>query len=253
MSEDKKSKSQLHELLAVESELETRHKNAISVAKERFSKPSLFIGANKSLKLFEDTDMETPCENQHLEFTVNQVVNQALSHTENYLNAVYQKEASNQNATADIEVDGKIICENLPATFLLGLETKLKLVRELFQNIPILQQGIEWEKDEQVGEDIYKTTHPEKKYKTRRTFRHKVLYEATKEHPAQIEKWEESENIGIYTTELISGMLSVADKTNYLDRIDKLIQAVKSARMRANQVEVVKNKVAYKLINYILG
>ena len=79
----------------------------------------------------------------------------------------------------------------VPATLLLGLESRLKMVRDVYAEIPTLPPGGKWVKDTNEGNDIYFNENIETRFKTAKTFVHKVLYEATKEHPAQIEKWEE--------------------------------------------------------------
>jgi hypothetical protein len=83
--------------------------------------------------------------------------------------------------------------------------------------------------------------------------KHKVLYDATEEHPAQLETWSEDIPIGKFTETLWSGMLSPAEKSAKLGRIDKLLRAVKKARQRANAVDVVDVTIGKELFNYIEG
>ncbi|MGK0291190.1 MAG: hypothetical protein ACI86H_002657 [bacterium] len=124
-----------------------------------------------------------------------------FEHIVHYLDVVLQKERTNQEARADIIVDGVTLAKEVPATFLLGLETKIRQWKTLLEEIPTPAQGIAWEKDETRGDGIYKMAHPEKKFRTGKTYKSKVLYEATEKHPAQIKEWEEAENIGMYITE----------------------------------------------------
>ena len=246
-------KSQLHELLAVESELEGRYKIVLDETRKIFKdKPNLFQGYHKTLELFEETDIDTPEEHQKLEITVAEKLKYTFDSAVQYFDAILQKESTNQVATADIDIDGEVIATNLPATFLLNMESKLKAVREMIALIPTLQVGIEWVEDEKAQKGVWKSKHPDKKYKTTKTFAHQILYEATKEHPAQIEKWEETKNIGMYITKHESGMITSRRKHEYLDKIDKLIHAVKKARQRANSTEIIKTNVAQKMFDYIM-
>jgi hypothetical protein len=80
---------------------------------------------------------------------------------------------------------------------------------------------------------------------------HKVLYEATDKHPAQIEKWEEQVAVGKYVTNVQCGMLSPADKSTLLGRCDRLIQAVKKARMKANMVDVVDQSIGKEIFSFV--
>lgn len=246
--------SKLHELLAVESDLENIYKTMLTETQNAFSKkPHLFFGYEKHLENFNEDQIETPREYQEITTTVNDKLDYTNKHIIKYFDAVLQKELTNQQAFADIIIDGIVIATNMPTTFLLGLESKLKNVRNLYDAIPTLPPGIAWENDNMKGENIFKMTHPEKKYKTAKTFRHKILYEATEHHPAQIEKWEENENIGMYITDKWCGFITPLEKSLLLKRLDKLIRAIKQARQRGNNKEVVKNNIGEIFFNYVMN
>lgn len=169
-----------------------------------------------------------------------------------YYDAVLQKDSTNQKAVADLVVGDKTIGKDLPATFLLGLETKLKGIRDVVSSIPTLAPGLNWELDEQKGEGVFKAKDVEV-FKTAKTFKAVVLYEAIDKHPAQVEKVEETINTGKYITTKWSSALSPADKSKLLNKVDNLIQATKVARQRANKQEVVKKEVGKNLVDYILS
>ena len=48
-------------------------------------------------------------------------------------------------------------------------------------------------------------------------------------------------------------MLSPAQKSQLLKRVDKTIETVKKARMKANEVKVVESRIAEDIMDYILG
>ena len=48
-------------------------------------------------------------------------------------------------------------------------------------------------------------------------------------------------------------MISPAEKSALLGRIDKLIQATKKARQQANAAEVVNREIGRKIMDYING
>ena len=77
------------------------------------------------------------------------------------------------------------------------------------------------------------------------------MYDATKEHPAQVESITTDVAIGKITVNNWSGMLSPAQKSILLGKIDTLIRAVKKARQRANTTEVVKVNIGDKLFDFI--
>jgi len=248
------AKPKLHELLAVESDAEGVAKNVSREAIVTFTKRvEHFSGHHRTLKLFEDTgeDMSAHEQRKELDTTVADKLSYMEGQLSKYWDVVYQKERANQTAVADIVVEGKTIATNVPATYLLGLEKKLQQYREVCFNIPTLSPGINWVPDPSIGVNVYRAEPPEKNFKTAKDFRHRVLYEATERHPAQIEKWEETKNVGVYTRNVWSGMMSTSDESELLDRIDMLIRAVKQARRRANGVEVETDKIASKLFDFI--
>ena len=255
-------KPKLHELLAVEGDLEGIYKKILDETLSTFSKKAThFLGMEKTCRIFDEKKQDETPPPQRLEMvtTVKEKLDYTSRHVIRYLDAVLQKEVTNQLARADLEVDGVVLGSSLPATFLLGLETKLKNIRKVYDAIPTLPPAIKWEKDEGLGEGVYRRTHPEKQFKTAKTFQHKVLVAAQfpKEGeggtslPAQIEKWEENQNVGEYTTEQWSGMLSPTEKSQIIGKIDKVIRAVKKARQRANSTEVQKVTIGKKIFDFI--
>ena len=244
----------LHELLAVEADLEGKANRIIGETSKVFEKkPGIFMGSVRTYKPFVDDGIDYPEEHQALTETVSNKLDYTADSIIKYYDAILQKEATNQEARANLVVNGEVIGENLPATFLLGLESRLKKLRSMYEKIPTLSIGTEWVKDEGKGKGVWKIAHPEETLKRVRTIKSKVLYEATEHHPAQIDKWEESEDIGKYTKYIWSGMITPARKSELLDRIDNLIQATKKARQKANCTPIVKRNIGKKIFSYING
>ena len=150
-----------------------------------------------------------------------------------------------------IEIDGKKIAEKLPATFLLGLETKLNQLEEFIKTIPTLPATSEWKEDKTKGIGIYSATQPTITYRTRKELQHKILVPATKEHPAKVEKWTENINIGRFIKTTWSGLFPMGEKMEMIKRVRKLKLAVKEARQRANNTDVNGISVGKILTNYI--
>lgn len=244
--------AKLHELLAVEGDLEGIYKKILDETAQTFTKKvDRFFGVVRTMEWFEEGNPPIPAEHQALTTTVKDKLDYQKNAVIRYFDALLQKERTNQDARSDIIIDGVPIASDLPATFLLGLESRLKRVREIYDKIPTLPPNIKWEKDSTKGDAIYSRVHPEEQLKTEKIFKVQVLYDATKEHPAQVEKIPETKNVGVYKKEVWTGLLSPADKSALLGKIDKLIQAVKKARQRANTTEVVKTTIGKELFGYI--
>ena len=117
--------------------------------------------------------------------------------------------------------------------------------------VPTLDPTQQWTPDESAGKGVYKSGVNTSK-RTEKQVQHKVLYEATKEHPAQIERWNEDVPVAAIETIHTSGMWTPRRKSDVLARLGKLLTAVKKARQRANTVEVEYNDIGGKLFDYIL-
>jgi hypothetical protein len=245
----------LHELLAVETEKKATYEKMMSEAFNTFSKKTEhFQGHVKTLKMFSaerENEETSGLETKELVSTVDEKLDYALSFAVAYLDVVVQKEVTNQKAKADLIVDGVVFGKDLPVTFLLGLEDKLKKIRQMYEVIPTLQPGIKWEPTTTERAGVYKASVVEERLKTEQQVRHKVVYDATDKHPAQIEKWTDQVPVGKYATEKWSGMITPAEKSKRMARIDIMIEACKKARMRANNEEIVPVSIGKKLIDYI--
>ncbi len=246
-------KPKLHEILAVEGDLDTTSKKVCEEAMVTFTKKAdHFTEQLRELRMFDEgRQNENTSESKALVTTVHDKLSHVRRFVTKYYNTFATKEATNQLAKADLVVGGVTLISDLPATVLLGLESKLKNLRQVYEAIPTLQPGAVWEKDASRGENIYHVRDAEERMKTEKTVQWRVLYEATKEHPAQVEKWNQDVPVGKITLKTWSGMLSPAEKSALLSKIDTLIRATKKARQRANATEIVDMNVGDALFNYI--
>lgn len=245
--------TKLHEILAVEGDLEATAKKLTNEAINTFSKKAEhFIEMQRDLLMFDDDrQRENTSERKEMVTTVADKLTYVRNSVSRYFNAFATKEATNQIATADLIVSGETLMTEVPATVLLGLESKLKHLRAMYEAIPTLQPGVKWELDS--TKDVYVQTKPQENFKTEKTLNYKVLHPATPEHPAQIESWHSDDPVGAITTQHWSGMLSPADKSGLLRRLDELIRATKKARQRANTADVVDIEVGDLVFDYIHG
>ena len=88
-------------------------------------------------------------------------------------------------------------------------------------------------------------------YRTAKKSEVVVLYPATKEHPAQTQLAVVDKQVGVFKTVYSSGKITPKRKSELLSQIDRLIIAVKKARSKANQVEIVNTKVMRKFFDFI--
>lgn len=244
--------SVLHELLSVEADLEAERRTKHDKISADFeSKPAQFLGQHRKLEMFHEDGIEYPEDIKKLDATVADKLVELKVVETRYFDALLQKEATNQEAVADLIVDGNTIAEKLPATFLLGMEKRLKVLKATYSKAPTLQLGIDWVEDKTIGKNIFKTANPVEKLKTESVVEPVVMYEATKEHPAQIKEVTKTQNVGKYVQTTWSGMLPESKKKITLARIEALIRACKQARQRANTTKIINKSIGDKLFSYI--
>ena len=248
------SVGKLHELLAVEGDLGATAKKLIEEAVVTLGKKTdHFMGQVVRIEMLdEERTNENRTDSHEMVTTVADKLNYLISPISRHIDAVLQKDLTNQLATADLVVDGTTLIEAVPATFLLGLEKYLQRLRQVYEEIPTLKPGLKWEKDEMLGSNIYSS--PEQvSFRTEKVPIHKIIVEPTEHHPAQIDKWTEDRNVGKVIKTETSSTLSPLDKSLILGRIDTLSRAVKKARQRANYMEIVDHKIGKVLFTYIHG
>jgi len=247
--------SKLHELLAVGGDLEGTCNKILAETKINFTKhPDRYFGSHQRTEPFDENAPKEADTHKEMDDTVPAKLDYTAEHIIRYLDVVLQKEKTNQVAVADLVVDGVTIATDVPATFLLGLESKLKKIRDdVYANMPTLQPGVKWEPDTSIGKDVYKKAYSDEKFRTRKVMKNHVKAIATDKHPEQVEVYTEDEKIARVVTDIWCGMVSSAQKSAILGRIDKLIRAVKKKRQQANSTEVVKVTIGKEIFKYING
>ena len=241
----------LHEILAVENDLGATMNKLLEEKRNLFaSKTDRFMGYNTTTTFIADNRQSENKEDYHeIVTTVPESLQYLVNPIAKYLDVDLQKNRTNQEAVADLVVEGNILAKNLPATFLLGLENHLKRVRSVYQEIPTLKPGVRWTPSETV-DHVYETQNPDT-FKTEKTPMVKSLAAATASHPEQVHVWNEDRPVARIVKTESSGMMKPMDKSKLLARIDLLMHGVKQARQRANSVEVVQGKIGKVLMDYI--
>lgn len=250
--------AKLHELLAVEADLEGKSRRvqeeAVSVFK---GKPHLFQGKLRTLELFTGDDEvskkaseDAERQEQVLVTTVPAKLSYLWESLEPHWNAVAQKEATNQTAKADVIVNGTTIIRDMPVTFLLSLESRLKALRAIYEVIPTLEPNINWVEAPDLGANIRKAPETST-LKTAKVEEYRTIAPPTDKHPAQIVKQDKVVNVGVYKQTSTSGLVTPAQKSAWLSRIDELLRAVKQARQRANEAAIVSMDPTAALRRYI--
>ncbi|MEO0898878.1 MAG: hypothetical protein AAFY71_20870 [Bacteroidota bacterium] len=244
--------NKLHEILAIEQDRKHKANLAIGEAKKVFTKnQSVFDGMIKQYVPMEEMADQIPEESKQLESTVMQLLTEKLKPVIVAMDATLSKEETNASnlAKAELKVGEKSFGE-FSATTLLALESYLGKVQDIYASIPVLDTSRKFTFDEQL--DYYRSD-VEVKFRSIKRPKVIVKYEATDKHPAQTEIMNIDFQVGKYETTYFSGRITPTQKNRLLDRLEKLIEAVKVARSRANNVEVNQIKLGQDLFDFIHG
>lgn len=120
----------------------------------------------------------------------------------------------------------------------------------MYEGIPTIDMTEQWEFAADQGVFV---SPPRKRIRTKKVMRNHTLAAATKEHPAQVQVYQEDIPAYNVETTITSGMLTPVDKASRLARIDQLAREVKKARIRANDQDITDNQIGEEIFAFIDG
>lgn len=221
----------------------------VSALHHQSTKTPLYNGQIRTYEPRDDDGERRPAESQKVQLRATEVLDELATQLTRHWDLALWRDEGNTQARADVIVDGETLLSDVPATFLLFLEKQLNDWRTVVTKLPTLATDQSWTQDEITG--LFQT-EPVKSASTRKVLRNHVLSVATDKHAAQVKTYEEDVPVGDWTTIKLSGALTVRQQHTLVDRLDKLADAVKSARERANLVEVDEVKAGEALFTYLL-
>lgn len=228
----------------------TRAHTNVSNLHHQSTKSALYAGQIRTYAPREDDGEQRPAESQKVQLRADEVLVELAAQLSRHWDLALWRDEGNTLARADVVVDGHVLLAQVPATYLLFLEKQLNDWRTAVTKLPTLATDQQWSRDNATG--LFKT-EPVKSASTKKILRNHVLARATDKHPEQVKTYEEDVPVGDWTTIRLSGALTVPRQRFLVERLDKLADAVKSARERANLTEVDEVKVAEALFGYLLA
>lgn len=239
----------LNQIIAVEKGVKGRAYSELTEFNKICQKPDLFQGFSKVYEKKDEDGESLPPESKKVQFRAEDVLKAAVNSLTEFFDITASKDWANMSAVAGVEVGALRLLDAVPVTYLLFLEKQLTDLRTFFGNLPELDDMENWQRDEASG--VYKT-EPISTHRTRKAQKPIVLYDATKEHPAQTQLVTEDVLAGYWKTVKQSGGIPKTRKERIGERVDVLIKAVKFAREEANGVEAERRLVGQKIFDYLL-
>jgi hypothetical protein len=238
----------LNQIIAVQTGKKTQAKETLTQAYHQLKKPELLSGIVRTYQPRDEDGEPQPEERKQVQVKVPDLIRKVTTDLAEMFDVVATQDWANCQAKADVVVDGRKLLEQVPVTHLLFLEKQLVDLRTFIETLPMLDPAEDWEYREDT--DSY-ASRPSRSNRTKKVPRNHVKYEATTEHPAQVEMYMEDVWVGTWTTTKFSGAVPAATRNAMLERVRKLLDAVKEAREEANLLQVQPHKIGAVLLGYV--
>lgn len=242
--------AKLNQIIAIEKGAKNRIYSKITELHKQAQKADLFYGFHKTYEPKDENGEQFPPEQKKVVLRSNEVLEEVKSLLVEIMDITATKDFANMSASADITVKSQTLAKDVPVPYLLFLEKQLTDLRTFVDKMPVLDEGDDWGKDDVTG--LFKTA-PITKHRTQKVSEAIVLYDATKEHPAQTQLITKDVTVGHWREVKQSGAITRNDKRQILEKIEAVLNAVKTAREEANSTEAPEKHIGADLLGYIFS
>lgn len=238
----------LNQIVAIEKGVKSRVYGDFTELHKSSQKPELFSGFSKNYRKKDEEGEDYPPEQKKVQLEATEVLGRVSKLLAELFDVTATKDYANCHAFADVVVDGQTLVKDAPVPLLLFLEKQLTDLHTFIDKMPALDSADDWSLD--VNSGLYKTA-PIATHRTKKVQKPVVLYEATEKHPAQTQLITEDVVVGYWDTVKQSGALPIPRKRELLERLEKLSEAVKFAREKANGEDAEEKKLGEALFGYL--
>lgn len=242
----------LNQVIALEKGVKSRSYAGLTEAHQQLQKPGLLAGISRTYRPKDDEGERYPPESTKVQLRAEEVIRRTGAILTELFDVVATKDFANCGARADVTVDGKVLLEKVPVTYLLFLEKQLTDLHTFVQKLPVLDPSESWQPQRDPVTDCY-MTEPAETTKTKKVPRNHVKAEATEKHPAQVEVYHEDIVVGYWKTVKYSGALTAARVRQLQERVEKLQKAVKLAREEANAIPCEMVRTGEKVFSFLFA
>lgn len=245
----------LHQLIAVQRGVDEETAKTLGAVRHLLTvsgDQDPMTGLSRIYRPAADDGDQLPPQARRVQITAAELIDRATVALTKLFNLKFTREEGNCNARADVIVDGQTLLTNVPVGYLMFLEAQAGKLVEMIDMIPTLNPAEDWSDTapglrEGVWQSAERTTAVPK-----RVPQVQVLYDATKEHPAQVRPYETEVTVGWWTTVKYSGQMDSKVQQDMRARAVKLADALRKAREQANRLETT-DRTAKPLLDYVFG
>jgi len=249
----KQKTMRMAQVIAIETDVKQRAKPAITKIHKATQKAELCEGSSATYEVALEGEEQLPKKTVKVRLVAEDALREMAELWIEFIDWTATKDIGNcsEGARADVVVDGVTLVEKAPVPLLLFLEKQVTDIRKAIEVLPVLDEAESWEYDEAKG--YHRTREPVRTHKTKTKKVGIVLHPPTKEHPAQTQLIDETRTVGYWVGHKFSGALPAPRKKLLIERANKLLAAVKSAREEANTAKTQTQDIGTKLFEFVLG
>jgi hypothetical protein len=242
------SSTQLSQIVAIAGGVKTRTEQALTRVYHQIQKPAPFTGITRTYRPRDEQGEELPPESTLVQVRVDDLINEVSAAMSRMLDVVATQDWANTQARADIIVDGIVLLDNVPVTYLMWLEKQIIQMRTFVGRLPVLDVSEEWRFDEDAKAWA---TEASEVTKTRKTPCNHIVAPATDKHPQQTQVYYDDLVIGYWRTIRYSGAVPARRVFDLAARVETLLDAVRFAREQANMTPVTDVEVGETIMRYL--
>lgn len=244
------SSTQLAQIVAIAGGVKTRCEQELTKAYHLIQKPAPFMGLTRTYRPRDDEGETLPPESKLVTARVSDLILSVTAAMNRSLDVVATQEWANTGARADLVVDGVVLISQVPVTYLMWLEKQIIQLRTFIGRLPTLDVSENWHWDEDAkawATEAVETTRQKK------IPRNHQVSPATDRHPAQVQVYHEDVVVGYWRIIAFSGAIPASRVFELGERVEKLLDAVRFAREKANETPVTDIPAGEPILAYLFG
>jgi hypothetical protein len=242
--------ARLSQIIAVEKGAKVKAETDLTAAHRKLGNNGLLSGISRTYVPKDDEGEQLPPERTLVQVNVETVFSEVSQSLVRLFDITATKEYANCTAKSDVIVDGETVLRDVPVTYLLFLEKQLINVVTFVRKLPTLDPSETWSYDPALG--VFRT-EPVQTNRNKKVLRNHVRSEATKEHPAQVDVYQEDVPMGQWHTVKFSGAAPASRVSSLIHRVEQLQAAVKCAREEANSTTVQDVKYGEAVFGFLFN
>lgn len=241
----------LCQIVAVEKSAKSKTETTLTAQYHLIQKDVLLQGLVRTYSPKDSEGELLPGEKKEVQVKLDDVIGDVSEALADFFDVIATKDWGNTKAAADVKLaDGTVLLYAVPVTYLLFLEKQLVNIRTFISKLPTLDPAENWIYDPISASFKSEETETTRSKKVPKAH---VLYEATLEHPAQVETYHEDVVVGTWKLIKFSGALEAQRVRELMERVEELQKAVKFAREEANSTIVEHIQVGDTVMGYLFA